>query len=107
MIKKIKRSDYEGVRTSLQELARSNNWHLSFVSCFDNGIQGQARTGYDAPYEVVVTAPNAKQYGLLHQADVCRSPVCKTTLVEQSLKSFIDENVCAAVKEELNGGIKG
>ena len=43
----------------------------------------------------------------IHQTDVCRSPVCKTTLVEQSLKSFIDENVCAAVKEELNGGIKG
>ena len=70
MIKKIKRSDYEGVRTSLQELARSNNWHLSFVSCFGNGIQGQARTGYDTPYEVVVAAPDAKQYGLLHKIDM-------------------------------------
>ena len=48
----------------------------------------------------------------IHQTDVCRSPVCKTALVEQSLKPFIeyfysfDGNVCAAVKEELNEGDK-
>ena len=48
----------------------------------------------------------------IHQTDVYRSPVCKTTSVEQSLKPFIedfyscDENVCAAVKEELNEGDK-